>query len=244
MRLLVGRDQDPACELVGFCEVVTRDPFFLIGAEPRPAFQMSDLEGRRLATVSEVPTPWMCLQDDIRQAGIDPDSLDRLGHQTMDQNVSAFQNGTVDVIQVFEPFVSNLVSEGQGHIWYASASRGPTSYTTLFANRHTLESKNEEIHAMTRAIYRMQIWLHENDAAAVAKTVGSYFPALEEAVLTDCINRYKLLDVWGKNPVLPRGGFETLRTACLSGGLIQKGASFEDCVDAEVALTAMRDVES
>jgi NitT/TauT family transport system substrate-binding protein len=30
----------------------------------------------RIATVSEVPTPWLCLQEDLRQAGIDPARLD------------------------------------------------------------------------------------------------------------------------------------------------------------------------
>jgi hypothetical protein len=32
----------------------------------------------RVATVSEVLTPWLCLQEDLRQAGIDPVRLDRV----------------------------------------------------------------------------------------------------------------------------------------------------------------------
>jgi NitT/TauT family transport system substrate-binding protein len=31
------------------------------------------------AIVSEVPTPWLCLQEDLRQAGIDPAPLRREG---------------------------------------------------------------------------------------------------------------------------------------------------------------------
>ena len=53
MRILLTHDHDPGCGLVGFCEVVTRDPFFVVGRAPRPDFQMSDLEGLRIATVSE-----------------------------------------------------------------------------------------------------------------------------------------------------------------------------------------------
>jgi NitT/TauT family transport system substrate-binding protein len=48
------------CDLVSFAEVVTRDPFLLVGREPRPDFHLSDLSTVRLATVGEVPTPWMC----------------------------------------------------------------------------------------------------------------------------------------------------------------------------------------
>jgi len=61
MRILAARDQDPDCGLVSFCEVVTRDPFFLIGRAPRPEFHVSDLVGLQIGTVSEVPTPWLCL---------------------------------------------------------------------------------------------------------------------------------------------------------------------------------------
>ncbi len=243
MRLLVGRDQDPACQLVGYCEVVTRDPFFLIGTEPRPSFQMSDLKDCRLATVSEVPTPWMCLQDDLRQAGINPYSLDRIGGRTMEENVHAFQDGTVDVIQVFEPYVTTLLSEGQGHIWYVSASRGATSYTTLFANRHTVADRRGECLAMTRATYRMQLWLRENEAPEIAAVLAPYFPTLDATTLTDCINRYKAAGIWGNNPILPRDGFERLRDACLSGGLIKSGATYEDCIDGELALAAMQEVD-
>jgi NitT/TauT family transport system substrate-binding protein len=53
------------CDLVCFGEAVTRDPFLLIGREPRPNFAMTDLTRVRLATVSEVPTPWLCLQHDL-----------------------------------------------------------------------------------------------------------------------------------------------------------------------------------
>ena len=72
MRVMLTYDQDPTCDLVCFCEVVTRDPFFLLGREPRPGFQLSELMGLRVATVSEVPTPWLCLQEDMRRARTGP----------------------------------------------------------------------------------------------------------------------------------------------------------------------------
>lgn len=71
-------DSRPDCDLVCFAEAVARDPFFLIGREPRPGFTLADLFGKRIATVSEVPTPWLCLQEDLRRAGFDPDKLPRL----------------------------------------------------------------------------------------------------------------------------------------------------------------------
>ena len=231
MRILVDRDQDPASNLVCFCEVVTRDPFFLIGKEPRPDFEFADLAGLRLATVSEVLTPWMCLQDDIRRAGIDPESLDRIDNQPMQANAKALRDGTVDVIQVFEPFPELLVSKGVGHIWYSAAGRGPTTYTSLYTTEQILAEQHDAMLAMTRAIYRIQKWLHASEPAKIAETIASYAANLDEATLTGCIARYKSLDLWGCDPFLPEDGFDRLKAACLSGGLIQRGASYGDCVD-------------
>ena len=135
------------CDLVSFAEVVTRDPFLLLGREPRPDFVLRDLLDVRVATVSEVPTPWMCLQDDLRRAGITPSELTRIGDRTMADNVAALRRGEVDVVQVFEPFGATLLAEGAGHLWFAQASRGPTSYTTFYARRRLLAERQDELRA-------------------------------------------------------------------------------------------------
>ena len=154
MRVMLTYEQEPACDLVCFCEVVTRDPFFLVGRAPRPDFKLADLMGKRVATVSEVPTPWLCLQEDMRRAGLDPARLDRIADQSMASNAAALRRGEVDVVQLFQPFVEELIESGTGHIWHAAAERGPTSYTTLYARRALLTERRDECHALVRAIYR------------------------------------------------------------------------------------------
>jgi NitT/TauT family transport system substrate-binding protein len=235
MRILVARDRDPASGLVSFCEVVTRDPFFLVGRVPCPDFAMSALAGLRVATVSEVPTPWMCLQEDIRRAGLDPAALDRMPDRSMEDNAAALRDGSVDAIQVFEPFVEKLVSEGAGHIWYEAAARGATSYTSLYATEATLTEERDTMLAMVRAIYRTQKWFRARDAGTVAATVGPFFPALAPETLAACLARYRALGLWGYDPVLPQDGFDRLKRSCLSGGLIGRGADYGDCVDNSLA---------
>ena len=235
MRILVTYDHDPGCGLVGFCEVVTRDPFFLVGCAPRPDFRMADLAGLRIATVSEVPTPWMCLQDDIRRAGLDPATLSRVTDRSMAGNAAALREGAVDAIQVFQPFVEELVREGVGYVWYAAASRGPTSYTALYTTERMLADQCDTMLAMTRAIYRTQKWLHAQDAGTIAATIARFFAEVDADTLTACIARYKALGLWGHDPVLPKDGFERLKGACLSGGLIENGAEYADCIDTSLA---------
>ncbi len=239
MRLMVGRDRDPASPITGFCEVVTRDPFFLVGRAPRPDFRFADLPGLRFASVSEVPTPWMCLQDDLRRAGLDPESLDRTPDGTMPENTAALRDGRFDVVQLFQPFVEELVAAGAGHIWYAQADRGPCSYTTFYAPRATLESRSDEVLRMTRAMYRTQKWLHATPAAAVARAVADFFPGLSTEILAACIDRYLALGIWAKTPLPPRDGFQRLHDAMLSGGLIKTAVSYDDCVETRFAEQAI-----
>lgn len=235
MRIMMNLDRDPNCGLVGFCEAITRDPFFLIGRAPNPGFAMSDLAGVTLATVSEVPTPWMCLQDDLRGAGIDPASITRVTDGTMAENTAALRRGDVDVIQVFQPFAEDLVASEDGHIWYAAASRGPCSYTTLYTTRATLDSRQDALHRMTRAMYRTQKWLHAQHPVEIAGAVANFFEGVPLEHLAGAAARYVALGVWGRDPVLPRLGFERLRTALLSGGLIAREIPFEEGADNALA---------
>src|SRR5262245_19645539 len=50
MRVMETYRKVPGCDLVCFAEVVTRDPFLLMGRELRPQFTLSDLKAVRLAT--------------------------------------------------------------------------------------------------------------------------------------------------------------------------------------------------
>ncbi len=151
MRVMQAYHEVPGCDLVSFAEVVTRDPFMLVGREPRPGLTLHDLPGLHVATVSKVPTPWQCLQEDLRRAGIAPARLTQATDGTMADNVAALRRGELDLVQVFEPFVSELVADGGGHIWHAAADRGPTSYTTFYARKGLLSARRDELRRMVRA---------------------------------------------------------------------------------------------
>ena len=239
MRVLVAYDKNPDCDLKVFCEVVCRDPFFLIGREPNAGFRMSDLVGPGIATVSEVPTPWMCLQHDLRLAGLDPDALNRIPDKTMGENADALRVGAVDVIQVFQPFAEELIREGAGHIWYQAAERGLTTYTAFYAPGSFLRENPESALGMTRAMARAERWLAENDAEAIAELVKPWFEEMDPGLLTQAVARYKSLGLWNRNPRLAQASFEWLRDACLSGGLITTGVSYEQAVDMRFVEEAM-----
>ncbi len=239
MRVMTHYDKDPAADLVCFCEVVTRDPFFLVGRTARPAFALADLMAVKLATVSEVPTPWMCLQEDLRRAGLDPARLDRVADRTMADNQTALRAGTVDVAQLFQPDAEALLDDGVGHLWYAAAERGPCSYTCFYTRRGVLTAREDELLRMTRAIFRVQKWLLAASPAAIAQAIQRFFPAVPAARLAAACARYRALGVWGRNPVLPQAGYDRLKAGLLSGGLIRRDTPFEQAVDNRLARIAI-----
>lgn len=238
LRLLLAHDADPASDLVCFCQAVARDPFLVLGREPRPDFALADLRGRRVGVVSEVPTPWLCLQDDLRRAGIALDAVDWVRGGGMEQNAEALRRGELDAAQMFQPLAEGLLRDGEAHLWYAAAARGLTSYTSLNTRRSVLASRSDELLAMTRAMGRTLRWLQAASAEQVSRAVAEYFPDVDGALFAAAVARYQALELWSVGPLLPREGFERLKRAMLSGGAIRRDIPYEECVDDGLALRA------
>ncbi|HEX3864160.1 MAG TPA: ABC transporter substrate-binding protein [Stellaceae bacterium] len=238
MRVNQVYEQRPDCDLVCFGEAVTRDPFMLIGGSARPDFTMAALATARIGTVSEVPTPWLCLQDDLRRARIDPDTLNRVPGGSMTENAARVRRGDIDVAQIFQPIAEELIASGAGHLWYAAAARGPCSYTTFYARRGVLADKRDDMLKLVRGLYRTQRWLHRAEPPEIVAAIRPYFPDIAEPLLRAAIVRYLSLGIWGQTPVLPRDGYERL-VACLVSGNFAKGTPFEVAVDNSLAEQAV-----
>ena len=183
MRVMKHHDENPGSPLICFAEVICRDPFSIIGRYPNPDFRLADLAQMRIATVSEVPTPWLCLQEDLRQAGIDPARLDRVGDRSMAENLSALSEGRIEAAQFFEPVVEQALASGRGHLWYAASTRGHTTYTAFVTTRYRLVGDAEPLLRMVRAIRRTQQWISSRSAPEIAAAISSLFPAFHRGVL-------------------------------------------------------------
>ena len=234
IRLMKHHDDNPGSPLVAFAEVVCRDPFSLVGARPNPDFRLAELAGLRFASTSEVPTPWLCLEEDLRQAGVDPGRLDRIIGRSMAENVTALGDGSLDVAQLFEPFVEAAVADG-AHVWLPASARGRTSYTVFVTNRERLAADPEPFRRMTRAIYRTQRWVAAQSPERLAAAIAGYFPALDRGVLTRALARYRGQGVWGSDPILPDEGFDRLRRALLGSLFLKRAVASAECVDNRLA---------
>lgn len=241
LRIMSALDKDPGGGYVAFCEVVARDPFYLIGRKPNPAFKLADLGGLRLAKVCEVPTPWICLQQDLRRAGVDPATIVLAPDRSMAENADALRAGELDLIQVFQPYAQMLLDEGVGHLWYAQAQRGYTAYTTFNTTRAYIERNPETVLGMTRAMYRTQKWIAAHTGRELAEAIARYLPEIAPATLAACCEGYKANGLWNLDPEVHRDGIEWLRDAMLAAGHIRTRFAYEDCVDARFAAQIVRE---
>ena len=232
---MIVHDSEPDADLVCFADVVARDPFFVIGAKPRPDFRLADLARVKFASVSEVPTPWICLADDLRRAGVDLDRLDRVSGPSMADNAAAIRAGTLDAAQLFQPYAEELLASGAGHLWYAAATRGLTAYTTLVTRRATLERRADDLLKMTQGLHRTLGWFAATPAVEIARALKSYFPDVTEPIFAAAIDRYRKLGLWGPDPVIRREGYDRLHAAMRAFGTLKRDIPYELCVDTSLA---------
>jgi NitT/TauT family transport system substrate-binding protein len=234
MRVMKAHDQDRHSSLVSFCEVVSHDPFFLIGKAGAKQFRLADLQQMKFASVSEVPTPWLCLQHDLRESHIDPDRLPRIADRAMTRNYHALKAGDLDVMQAFEPFVSMAEQDNAGQVLYAASRRGPTAYTAFIATREACAKYRDEFAAMTRATAKMLAWVYANPAEELASAVSHFFPDVPKAILASSLGRYREAGLWSRETAMNQQGFTRLADSLHSGGFIAHLPRYDECVELEL----------
>jgi NitT/TauT family transport system substrate-binding protein len=238
MRPMLLRDRDPACPLRSFCAVVMKDPFLLVGRGARPGFALADLKGLRLGTVSEVPTPWWCLRDDLRQAGIAPDALDRVTDRSMAENIAAVREGMLDVAQVFEPHAA-LAEEAGLQVWHRAADRGLSAYTAFYATEARIAERQAEFAAMIRAMAAALDIVNTAPPAEIAASVAPMFADVPRPALSAALARYQSVGLWSRTPHFPRAAYDQLQGAMRSAGVITGAPAFETCVDEAIVARAL-----
>ena len=69
----------------------------------------------------------------------------------------------------------------------------------------------------------------------------SFFPSVPPNLLRGAVARYHALGIWGRNPILPRAGYDRLKAGLVSGRFVREGAPFESAVDNSLAEEVVRE---
>lgn len=236
MRPMLERSRDPACTLRSFGAAVMRDPFLLLGMGARPDFVLADLATLRVAVPSEVPTPWWCLQHDLRLAGLDPATMAGMVRMPMAEGAAALRTGTVDAVMLFEPHAAALEEAGAS-VWYAAATRGPTAYSALYAVTPRIDAKRASIEAVVRGLGDALAWMRGAETDAIVATLAPRFTDVAPHHLARAVARYRALGLWSHDTHLPREALDWLAAAMISAGAMTHHPGYEACIEASLDLT-------
>jgi NitT/TauT family transport system substrate-binding protein len=226
--------------VVHFAEVCSRNGFFLLAREPRPAFRWSDLVGKTVLSFAEAPTPWQCMLTVLRRHGVDPAQVKIERHRPGPEAVAAFLAGTGDFLEQPQPVIERLLTEGRGHLVASMGeATGPVPFSSYMTTPAFLAREPDVIARFTRATYQTQRWLASHGAGDIARAVAPAFPETELPLLERAIGRYLGQGTWAPDPLLRREGYDYLERILLDGAFIRRGRPYEDLVDTAAARQVM-----
>jgi NitT/TauT family transport system substrate-binding protein len=148
----------------------------------------------------------------------------------MQDNLDALIRGELDVIQVFEPYVSLALAHEDLEVVHAASQRGYTAYTTFISTFEGMQRNHAGFEAMILAIEKFGPWLAAHGPAELARVVKSFYPHVSLDILTACLTRYHAAELWTCRRAISRQGFARLAASMLDSGYIKQSARYEDCV--------------
>ena len=226
--------------IVHFAEVCSRNGFFLLSREPRPAFRWPDLVGKTVISFAEAPTPWQCMLTVLRRHGVDPAQVRIERALPAPDAVAAFRAGRGDMLEQTQPIVEQLIAEGVAHLVVSMGqATGPVPFTSYMTTPEFLAREPDLVRRFTRAVYRTQRWLATHGPGDIARVIGPAFAGIDSKILERAVARYLAQDTWAREPLLGRPGFDYLEQILLDGGFITSRHRYEDLVDTRSARQAM-----
>jgi NitT/TauT family transport system substrate-binding protein len=230
MRPMLERSRSEASALRSFGAAIMRDPVLLMGMGARPGFAMAELASLRVAIPSEVPTPWWCLQQDLRDAGVDPAAMPGIQFMPMGEGAKALLAGEVDAVLLFEPFASALEEQGAA-LWYAAASRGPTAYSALYAVAPRIAEKEVAFRGAVAALGEALAWIAASTPAQIAELLAPRFTDTAPRHLLAAVTRYQALGLWEGTTRLPEAALDRLAVSMVGAGAMTHHPGYAACID-------------
>ena len=227
--------------IISIIQVTNRDGFFVVGRGPQPRFQWADLVGSRLILFAEAETPWLCLQQVLRNYGIDIGAIKLITGMPTEQAVQMFLRGEADYLEQGQPAVEHLVHSGRGSVVASEGDAvGAIPFSAYLTTPAYAASHAEVLQRFTEAYYHAQQWIAQHSAEEISQLIAPSFPDIEPDVRTRAVGRYLTQETWSRDPLLREEGFNYLQDILIGGGFISKRYPYAEHVNVEFAQAAMK----
>jgi NitT/TauT family transport system substrate-binding protein len=229
---------------VVFAQVTKRDGSFLIGREPMPNFEWTDLRGAHVLPGRRGGMPYMALEYVVKQHGLEPGvDVEFDNSVAFAAMVGAFLGGDADFVTAFEPTASTIELEGRGFVVASvGEASGEIPYTAYYALGSFISENPETVQGFTNAIARGQQWVQQTPPEEIARVIAPFFPDADMAILTSAIARYLEFDAYSSVPMMTEDSFNRLQTVMESAGELTQRAPYSSLVNNSFAERAVADL--
>ncbi|WP_370640476.1 ABC transporter substrate-binding protein [Salipaludibacillus sp. CUR1] len=225
---------DPA---INFAQLTQTDGTFLVSREPVENFDWEDLKGTTFLGQRKGGMPQMVGEFVLKQQGIEPhEDLELIQNIDFGNIASAFASGTGDFVQLFEPQATLFEQEGIGYIIDSFGTQsGEVPYTVYMTKQSFLENDEETVEKFTRALYRAQQWVLNEEPAAVAESIAPFFDDTPEDVIEQVFIRYRDQGSYAETPLLKEEAWYHLQAIMDEAGELPAETDYEDLVNRTIA---------
>ncbi len=219
--------------IVAFAQLTQRDGSFLVGRTKDDDFSWNDVRGKTIIGGRRGGVPQMVLEYILRQHNITPQvDVTIIQNIGLGATAAAFREGTGDFVQLWEPTASTLVGAGTGYVVTALGEySGILPYTVYHATASFMRENPAILERFTRAIYRAQRFVAENEPEVVARAIAPSFPEMTVEQMTRIIGRYKELEIWASTPIVSEEAIDHLQNIMILAGELDTKVPFANVVN-------------
>ncbi|HLR72120.1 MAG TPA: ABC transporter substrate-binding protein, partial [Pseudogracilibacillus sp.] len=235
--------QDSKDYAVNFAQLTQTDGTFLVAKNPYSDFTWEDIKGKEFLGQRKGGMPQMVGEFVLKKHNIDPHQDLELSQNIDFANIpGAFVSGDYEFVQLFEPTASIMEEEGKGHVIASFGEEsGRVPYTVFMAKNSFLDEDEETIIKFTKAIYRAQQWVYENDSEVIAEALQPYFEDTDLDMLSSSIDRYKGQESFAPNPILNEEDWNNLKNIMGEADELPEDVPYEELVNTKIAEKVIND---
>lgn len=220
-----------------FGQLTKRDGSLLIGRNPEPNFEWSNLIGKEIIGGRRGGSPAMSLQYAVEVVNGLP-----LGTGANEVNINldvafnlvvgAFEAGTGDYCTMFEPTASEYVAAGKGYVVAAVGEEsGEVPFTCFMAMRSYINKNEGQIEGFLRAVQKAYNYLINATDDEIYDALSPSFSTSTKSSIVDSVRSYIRIDAWKSTPAMTESSFNRLLAVMQNAGELDGTVAFNDVVD-------------
>lgn len=229
-----------------FGQLTKRDGSFLVGRNPEPDFNWSNLNDKYFIAGRRGGSPAMSLQYALEKNGynIKTDLTFDLD-VSFNNTVSAFESGIGDYVTMFEPTASDYVANGKGYI-VASVGKesGEIPFTCFSATSKYIEKNPKIIEIFLKNIVKAYNFImtnyNNNNMTAIVNSLKPSFEATSNESIERAIKNYIEIDAWVSTPVMQQTAFNRLLEMLEFAGELDQNVQMNSVVNNTYATKVMQ----